>query len=332
LILKELIGKNLSGRYQLLEMIGDTGISTVFKALDLPRNLNVAVKILKQQAINNRFENIQRFRREAQILSSLRHPNLVRIYEAGEFSSMHYLVMELLKGQGMDAYIAKRENIDIDEILDFSIGVLDALAYVHNVGIIHRDLKPANIFISGMNIAINSDNSVQQPTQHNKDRVKILDFGLSQLVESIKTGVQHSVQGTFAYISPEQTGILQRPVDERSDLYAFGVILYELVTGVLPFEASGLGDLLTMRITKTTRQPRLLNISVPEELEKVILKLLSVDPDDRYQTSRGLVEDLVRIRNKETLLVLGRGDVPKSISFHTGMVGRDTEFSSLRNL
>lgn len=281
------------GNYQIESQIGEGGMGTVYRAVDTKLNRFVAVKLLSNALADDVAR--RRFQREAQMASSLNHPHILTVHDAGEFDGRQYLVTEFVDGGTLKDW-AKVEKRNWRNILDLLTGVADGLAAAHAAGIIHRDVKPANILVSKSGYA------------------KLADFGLAKLVESvapddetrtlIETTRPGVLLGTIAYMSPEQAS--GRAVDAASDIFSFGVVLYELLAGRKPF--GGATDLETLQtILHGTAPP--LGGDVPALLRGVVQKALEKDPKDRYPSMRELVTDLRRCarQSEEIPTVVPRG-------------------------
>lgn len=350
--MQDLVGTVIANHFRLDQVIGEGGLSFVFKATDLYSGQPSAVKFLKKGITSNRIEDIFRFRREATLVSELRHPNIVRIYEVGRHDSLHYIAMEFIEGSTLAEINRQGVPMDPEDALSIVMQIAETLAYVHSVGVIHRDIKPGNIMITSKpkGSQINGVqplprqgpplNSVERhagdsaepwrlPAAKDRTHVKILDFGLSQVVRFERLKGHDAVSGTFSYMSPEQSGILLKPVDGRSDLYSLGILFYELITGTLPFKGDDAESVAHQQIALNPVAPSLVRQGVTPVLERMVLKLLSKDPNDRYQTAQGLVHDLRRYREGETLVVLGREDRLANLTYRTRFIGRKKEFTSL---
>jgi serine/threonine protein kinase len=285
-------GKVLS-HYRLVEQIGEGGMGVVWKALDTDLNRHVAVKILPPEVTGNQ-ERRLRFQREAQAAAALSHASIAVIHGVGEDDGVHYLVMEYLDGETLRDHVARRARHH-REWLRLGQQIADGLAHAHANGIVHRDLKPENVMVT------------------KEGQVKILDFGLAKLMEpelspedeerataldTISKELTRAgrVYGTVAYMSPEQAR--GTTVDSRSDLFSFGILLYEMVTGKLPFSGATSMDTLTA-IIRNRPVPVTQEIpGVPAELERILDKCLEKEPRDRYQDTRDLVVDLRRLKRE----------------------------------
>jgi eukaryotic-like serine/threonine-protein kinase len=277
------------GPYEIIVPIGAGGMGEVYRALDTKLNRPVAVKLLSEEVADAAAR--RRFQREAQTASSLNHPHIVTVHDAGEIEGRQYLVTEYVDGGTLKDWAKHPESKDrrtCREVLELLVGVADGLSTAHDAGILHRDIKPANILITRSGYA------------------KLADFGLAKLVEApvpheatpdeatrtltekhTRPGV---VVGTIAYMSPEQAS--GKPLDARSDIFSFGVVLYQMLTGRRPFE--GATDLETLQtIIHGTREP--LPADVPAALRGVVDKALEKDPVKRYQSMREMVVDLRRL-------------------------------------
>ncbi|GAA4716032.1 Stk1 family PASTA domain-containing Ser/Thr kinase [Brevibacillus fulvus] len=263
--------QRLGGRYQLEERIGGGGMAIVYRAKDLILNRPVAVKVLRPQyGYDEDFVN--RFRREAQAVASLSHPNVVAVYDVGQDEDTHYMVMEYIEGSTLKDLINKYGALPVEEAVRIAVQVCDALDHAHQNKIIHRDIKPHNIMI-GKN-----------------GRVKVTDFGIARAVTSATITHTNSVLGSVHYFSPEQArgGITA----EKSDIYSLGIVLYEMVTGQLPFSGDSPISVALKHLQEPLPEPRTVNPRIPQSVENVILKALVKNPLLRYNSARDMLLDL----------------------------------------
>ena len=306
----------LQKRYKILAKIGDGGMSIVYKVDDTQKGRIVAVKILKEDRIKQRgAENIIRFQREARTVSLLDHPQILKVLEVGDEADQYYLVTEYIEGETLAIRLKKGIPVTVAESVEIVRQLTEALAYVHEKGIIHRDIKPANVMLAASG-----------------KEVKILDFGLAQLMEFTEIKNEDEVVGTFSYMSPEQAGMTRKPVDERSDLYSLGVIFYEMLTGELPFKGRDVGTILHQQAARKPTSPATIRPGIPPILEEMVLKLLNKEPEERYQTARGLLADLKRYQSGEVSFLIGKEDRLRKLSYRTRLIGREQELEQLKKI
>ncbi|PUA40401.1 Stk1 family PASTA domain-containing Ser/Thr kinase [Paenibacillus elgii] len=279
-----MIGKQLGGRYEILGRVGGGGMAIVYKGLDILLHRHVAVKVLRQQYVHDE-EFIQRFRREAQAAASLSHPNVVSIYDVGQEEDIHYIVMEYIEGTTLNELIKEKAPLQVEEAVHVASQICDALDHAHHNQIIHRDIKPHNILI-GKN-----------------GRVKVTDFGIARAVTSSTITQTGSVVGSVHYFSPEHAK--GTPTGEQSDLYSLGIVMYQMLTGRLPFLGESPISVALKHLQEDVEEPRKVNPLIPQSVENIILRAMRKSTSERYRSAKDMMSDL------ESCLLPHRRNEPK---------------------
>lgn len=266
-----LIGKRIYGRYKIVEMIGGGGMANVYLAQDMILEREVAIKILRMD-FNNDDEFIKRFNREAQAATTLAHPNIVSIYDVGEENDIYFIVMEYVKGLTLKQYIQQHHPIPIEKTLYIMEQVTSAIEHAHHYDIIHRDIKPQNILID------------------ENDIVKITDFGIATALSATTITQTNAVLGSVHYLSPEQArgGMASK----KSDIYSLGIVMFELLTGRLPFSGESAVSIALKHLQSTTPSPKRWNSSIPQSVENIVLKATAKDSFHRYESVHEMKEDI----------------------------------------
>ena len=270
------IGRFLDDRYEIIELIGSGGMANVYKALCHRLNRYDAVKIMRDDTAANT-ELRRRFRAESQAVAMLSHPNIVSVYDVSHSDDVEYIVMELIDGITLKQYLQKKSVLDPSEVLNFSIQIAKALEHAHSKGIIHRDIKPQNIMLlkDGM--------------------IKVADFGIASLESDIEENNGETV-GSVHYIAPEQARG-QAP-DARSDIYSLGIVMYEMLTGKLPYVGASDVEVAVKHMNTDPVSPRDIVPDIPEELERICLKAMDSDINERYQTAGELLNELEQYKTQ----------------------------------
>ncbi len=266
----------LGGRYRIEGVLGRGGMAQVYKGTDTVLGRPVAIKVLAPQfAQDEAF--VARFRREAQAAARLNHPNLVGVYDTGSDDGTHYIVMEHVEGRTLAEFLAGGGRLMPERAIELTEAVCKALAFAHAQGVIHRDIKPGNIMVT------------------RQGDVKVMDFGIARLTTSAETIAQTAaVLGTASYLSPEQAQ--GQPVDARSDLYSLGVVMYEMLTGAVPFTGDSPVAVAYKHVQESPEPPSRLNPDVSPELEAVVMRALAKGPANRYRSAEEFRQDLERAR------------------------------------
>lgn len=270
------IGKILDDRYEIIELIGSGGMANVYKALCHRLNRYDAVKIMRDETAANT-ELRRRFRAESQAVAMLSHPNIVSVYDVSHSDDVEYIVMELIDGITLKQYLQKKSVLDPSEVLDFTIQTAKALEHAHSKGIIHRDIKPQNIMLlkDGM--------------------IKVADFGIASLENTIEENNGETV-GSVYYIAPEQAR--GEAPDARSDIYSLGIVMYEMLTGKLPYVGNSDVEVAVKHMNTDPVTPRDIVPSIPEELERICLKAMNSNIDERYQSASEMLADLEEYKSQ----------------------------------
>lgn len=270
------IGKILDDRYEIIELIGSGGMANVYKALCHRLNRYDAVKIMRDETAANT-ELRCRFRAESQAVAMLSHPNIVSVYDVSHSDDVEYIVMELIDGITLKQYLQKKSVLDPSEVLDFTIQTAKALEHAHSKGIIHRDIKPQNIMLlkDGM--------------------IKVADFGIASLENTIEENNGETV-GSVHYIAPEQAR--GEAPDARSDIYSLGIVMYEMLTGKLPYVGNSDVEVAVKHMNTDPVTPRDIVPSIPEELERICLKAMNSNIDERYQSASEMLADLEEYKSQ----------------------------------
>lgn len=288
----------IANRYEVFQHIGQGGMADVFLAIDTILNRQVAIKILRSELCTDAI-SILRFEREAQAATALSHPNIVEIYDVGEYKGHHYIVMEYVPGKTLKSIIRDRGGLVLEEAIDISKQLCSATQEAHNRGIIHRDIKPQNVIVK-------SDGSI-----------KILDFGIALAKGSMQITQANNVMGSVHYLAPELAK--GEPATVQSDIYALGIVLYEMLTGDVPFKADNAVQVAIMQMRNTMPSPRSINPSIPQSVENIILKATAKDPMMRYRNCAEMLDDLRTClkpeRRNEAKVVLSPSHVDTDIGF-----------------
>ncbi len=277
------LGKRLDGRYEIKEIMGVGGMACVYKAYDSIDDRIVAVKILKDEYLANE-EFTRRFKNESKAIAILSHPNIVKVYDVSFGERFQYIVMEYIDGITLKEYIEQQKEIKWKEAVHFTVQILRALQHAHDKGIIHRDIKPQNIMLLP------------------DGTIKVTDFGIAQFSRQetrMNTSGENKAIGSVHYISPEQAR--GEITDEKADIYSVGVMLYEMLTGCLPFEADNAVSVAIMQLQTEPKKPCEINPQIPEGLEEITLKAMQKDPQARYQSAAEMLYDIDEFKRNPSI-------------------------------
>jgi len=264
----------LSGRYELLEKIGEGGMAVVYKAKDKLLNRFIAVKILRPEFTKDA-SFVENFKRESQSAAGLSHPNIVGVYDVGKEGNINYIVMELVEGKTLSEVITEEAPMDYKKVIGITKQLASALKLAHSNNIIHRDVKPHNILITNEGVA------------------KLADFGIAKAVNDATLSTNNSIIGSVHYFSPEQAR--GNYVDERSDIYSLGIVMYEMLTGKVPFDADNPVSIALKHINDEIEAPTQLVEGIPPALERTVLKATDKYQTNRYKSADELIEELDNI-------------------------------------
>ncbi len=268
------VGKKLDGRYEIRELIGIGGMANVYRCYDTVDDREVAIKILKDEYLNNE-EFIRRFKNESKAIAVLSHPNIVKVYDVSFGDMIQYIVMEYIDGITLKEYINQQGTLSWKETVHLITQILMALSHAHSKGVVHRDIKPQNMMLL-------SDGTI-----------KVTDFGIARFSNSTRTMTEQAI-GSVHYIAPEQAkGDI---TDGKTDIYSVGVMMYEMLTGKLPFDGDNAVSVALMHLQVIPEAPRTLNPSIPEGIEEITLKAMQKQPMDRYQSAQDMLTDIERFK------------------------------------
>lgn len=287
------IGLVLDNRYRLKRLVGIGGMAMVFEADDLLKKATVAVKILKEEFAADEV-SVQRFINESKAVLMLSHPNIVKIFDVSVKGEYKYIVMEYIDGITLKAYMQRKGTLSVKETIAYSIQILRALEHAHLGGVVHRDIKPQNIMLL------------------RSGQIKVTDFGIAKLPDAKTLTATDKAIGTVYYISPEQAAG-EKGIDRRTDLYSVGALMYEMITGKLPFDGENPVSIALKQISEEPRPPRELNPDIPEGLEQIILFAMEKDKDKRFQTATQMIDLLKRVRENPGV-VFKQKNTPKKAS------------------
>ena len=272
-------GKRLDARYEIQELIGVGGMAVVYRAYDIIEDKIVAIKILKDEFLGNK-EFVRRFKNESKAIAVLSHPNIVKVYDVSFGTKIQYIVMEYIDGITLKEFISQRKIIKWKDALYFVNQILSALKHAHSKGVIHRDIKPQNIMLL-------------------KDgTIKVTDFGIARFSRNETQTMTDRAIGSVHYISPEQAK--GSVIDEKADIYSVGVMLYEMLTGKLPFEADNAVSVAIMQMQAKPKPLREINPDIPEGLEQITLRAMEKNPANRYATAEEMLVDIKKLESDPT--------------------------------
>jgi serine/threonine-protein kinase len=268
-------GKKLDGRYEIRELIGVGGMANVYRCYDTIDAREVAIKILKDEFLDNE-DFIRRFKNESKAIAVLNHPNIVRVYDVSFGDMIQYIVMEYIDGITLKEYIDMQKVLDWKETVHLTTQILKALQHAHENGIVHRDIKPHNIML------------LQDGT------IKVTDFGIARFSSNATRTMTEQAIGSVHYIAPEQAR--GEKTDGKTDIYSVGVMMYEMLTGTLPFDGDSAVSVALMQLQANAKRPREINPDIPEGLEEITIKAMQKNPDDRYHSAVEMLSDIERFR------------------------------------
>ncbi len=276
----KLIGKRLDGRYEFSELIGIGGMANVYKAYDIVEKCDVAIKILKDEYLGNE-DFVRRFRNESKAIASLSHPNIVRIFDVNFGDRIQYIVMEYIDGVTLKEFMDKAKVLEWKDTVHFTFQILRALQHAHDKGIVHRDIKPQNVML------------LQDGT------IKIMDFGIARFARDEKINRDRAI-GSVHYISPEQAsgGV----TDAKSDIYSVGIMMYEMLTGKLPFDGDTPEMVAAKQIQSLAESPLKLNPAIPQGLSDIMCRAMQKDPGNRYQSAAEMLRDIDEFKKNPDIL------------------------------
>ena len=265
-------GSKINDRYQIIKTLGEGGMANVYLAHDTILDRNVAVKVLRGDLANDE-KFVRRFQREALSASSLSHPNIVEMYDVGEDDGQYYIVMEYVDGKTLKQVLKQRDHLSITEVVDIMLQLTDGMAHAHDSYIIHRDIKPQNIMIlsNGM--------------------IKITDFGVATALNSTQLTQTNSVMGTVHYLPPEQAQGKGSTI--RSDIYSMGIMMYELLTGLVPYKGDNAVEIALKHLKEPLPSIRKINSAIPQSIENIIIRATAKNPKNRYTDAREMHQDLM---------------------------------------
>ncbi|MFW6022484.1 MAG: Stk1 family PASTA domain-containing Ser/Thr kinase [Halanaerobiaceae bacterium] len=272
-----MIGKVLNDRYKILKELGKGGMAIVYEAQDLLLDRKIALKMLRPEYVNDH-DFVKRFRHEAKAVARLSHPNVVNIFDIGQEDKHQYLVMENIEGKNLKDIIKDRGKLPIKESLEIAKGICSALIVAHNNNIIHCDIKPHNILIT------------------EDKQVKVTDFGIARAVTSATMTITDTIVGSAHYFSPEQAR--GGEIKACSDLYSLGIVLYEMLTGKVPFRGDSPISVALKHIQEKPQKPTLINNNIPENVENLVMKAIAKDPEDRFNDARSMKDKIEQIINE----------------------------------
>ena len=273
-------GQLINDRYEIIKSIGEGGMANVYLANDTFLDRKVAVKVLRGDLSNDE-KFIRRFQREAYAASTLSHPNIVEMYDVGEDNGTYYIVMEYIEGRTLKQLLKKRGSLTAPEVVDIMLQLTDGISHAHDMYIIHRDLKPQNIMIS------------------DDGKIKITDFGIAMALNSTQLTQTNSVMGSVHYLPPEQASGKGSTI--KSDIYSMGIMLFELLTGKLPFKGENAVEIALKHMKDDVPSVRKINSNIPQSLENIILKATAKNPKNRYDDVKEMYNDLKVCLNEENL-------------------------------
>lgn len=286
------VGKRLDGRYEVQEIIGVGGMSVVYKAYDNFDDRTVAIKILKDEFLNNE-EFKRRFKNESKAIALLSHENIVRVYDVNFGEKLQYIVMEYIDGITLKEYINKQNSLTWNDALYFMTQILCAVQHAHDKGIVHRDIKPQNIILLP------------------NGTLKVTDFGIARFSRTETKTLTEQAIGSVHYIAPEQAK--GEPTDERADIYSMGVVLYEMLAGKVPFDSENAVSIALMQVQANAEKLTQINPNIPKGLEQICIHAMQKNPDDRYQTATEMLLDIEEIiKNPDTVFPYSNENVLKT--------------------